>query len=120
MPSRLRAAGEANMTCRSASMMVTPSLLDSTRSWKSSSLRTRSSVSLPSSRIRSTSRSAMRKKTTAQPISAPIGSGRPCHRLSVMATGRPSMPATTITMPSGLTRGEAARAPRSVFTRGAW
>ena len=93
--------------------------LDSTRLRKSSSLRTRSSVSRLSSRMRRPRRTAIRASTTAMPRSPPLLIARPCRRLCRTASGTPSIANTTGAIPQGLTRGAAARALRSASEVGA-
>ena len=87
---------------------------------KSSSLRTRSSVTRPSSRMRSTRRSGHEREDGGE---ADLGAER--VRLAAPApsarwpAGRLSIAPTTSTMPSGLTCGAAARAVRSAKRVGA-
>ena len=100
-------------------MIAMPSELDSMSPRKSSSLRTRSSVTRPSSRMRSTRRTAIRANTAANPKSAPSECGWPRHSMNPMARGRLSIAPTTRTMPSGLTWGAAARAEWSEKRAGA-
>ena len=92
-------------------MMAMPSELDSISPRKSSSLRTRSSVTRPSSRMRSTRRRAMRPNTTARPASAPVESCCSPKKSTASAAGRLSIATTTSSMPSGVTCGAPARGP---------
>ena len=87
---------------------------------KSSSLRTRSSVTRPSSRMRSTRRAAMSAKTTAKPeLGAERSATGPATPSSRWPAGRLSIAPTTSSMPSGLTCGAPARAERSAKRVGA-
>ena len=114
-----RAAGEVNSSCRSASTIATPSELDSTRLRKSSSLRTRSSVSRLSSRMRRPSRTAISDEQHRDADVGRVAVRAVVSRLYPIASGTPSMASTTSAMPQGLTRGAAARALRSAFDVGA-
>ena len=100
-------------------MIAMPSELDWMSPRKSSSLRTRSSVTRPSSRMRRTRRPAIRVKTVAKPTSAAAVCGWSCSSISARATGRLRIAPTTSSMPSGLTWGAPARALRSAKVDGA-